>query len=141
MTIVCCITVSAETRTSVVELVPTIADAAVSASPVVVPELLAEGGGRSDALIHGNYPLARMVDEGADARFLDACIKRRQATLRGQATTIVSACRRTYPRSCRYPWRPMTPVTRSPPASRRYRWCVTATMIIRFQRVTAIKKF
>jgi hypothetical protein len=62
MTIVCYIAVSAETRTSVaelVELVPTVADATERCCAGRIAGLLAEGGGgRSDALIHGTCPLA-----------------------------------------------------------------------------------
>jgi hypothetical protein len=58
MPIVCCIAVSAETRTSVAELAPTIADAAERCCAGRIAGLLAEGGGgRSDALIHGTCPL------------------------------------------------------------------------------------
>src|ERR1700730_12630551 len=85
------------------------------------------------------FPVADSFD-ALNARFLDACMKRRQAILRGQERQSVSACRRTHPRSCRCRRRPMTPATRSPPASRRCRWYVTATMIIRFRRVTAIRR-
>jgi hypothetical protein len=56
--IVCCITVTAETRTSVAELAPTVADAAERCCAGRIAGLLAEGGGRSDALIHGTCPLA-----------------------------------------------------------------------------------
>ena len=59
MTIVCYIAVSAETRTSVAELAPTVADATERCCAGRIAGLLAEGGGgRSDALIHGTCPLA-----------------------------------------------------------------------------------
>jgi hypothetical protein len=64
--IVCYIAVTAETRTSVAELVPTVAklaptvvDATERCCVCRIAGLLAEGGGgRSDALIHGTCPLA-----------------------------------------------------------------------------------
>jgi hypothetical protein len=59
MTLVCCIAVSAETRTSVAELAPTVADAAERCCAGRIAGLLAKGGGgRSDALIHGTCTLA-----------------------------------------------------------------------------------
>src|SRR2546421_3486187 len=65
MTIVCCITVSAERRTSVAELAPTVAklvptvvEATERCCAGRIAGLLAEGGGRSDALIRGTCPLA-----------------------------------------------------------------------------------
>jgi hypothetical protein len=59
MTIVCCIAVSAETRTSVAELAPTVVEATERCCAARIAGLLAEGGGgRSDALIHGTCPLA-----------------------------------------------------------------------------------
>src|SRR5580692_11638286 len=58
-TIVCCIAVSAETRTSVAELAPTVADATERCCAGRIAGLLAKGGGgRSDALIHGTCTLA-----------------------------------------------------------------------------------
>ena len=85
-------------------------------------------------------PVADSFD-ALNARFLDACVKRRQAILRGQSSTITERLRRTYPRSCRCHRRPMTLVTRSPRASHRCRWCVTGTTTIRFPRATVIKRF
>jgi len=56
---VCCINVTAETRTSVAELAPTVADATERCCAGRIAGLLAEGGGgRGDALIHGTCPLA-----------------------------------------------------------------------------------
>ena len=63
---VCCIAVSAETRTSVADLAPTIAESAPTVADATerccagrIAGLLAEGrSGRSDALIHGTCPLA-----------------------------------------------------------------------------------
>src|ERR1700693_1004793 len=77
--------------------------------------------------------------EALNARFLDACTKRRQAILRGQRSP--SVCRRTWRCSCRRRRRPMMPVTKLPPASPPCRWCVTRTTITRFRRATAIKRF
>ena len=58
-TIVCYIAVSAETRTSVAEWAPTVADATERCRADRIAGLLAGGGGgRSDALIHGTCPLA-----------------------------------------------------------------------------------
>jgi hypothetical protein len=65
-TIVCYIAVSAETRRSVAEVVPTVAELAPTVADATercradrIAGLRAEGGGgRSDALIHGMCPLA-----------------------------------------------------------------------------------
>jgi hypothetical protein len=55
--------------------------------------------------------------EALDARLLDACVKRRQAILRGHTATIDQRMQADAAAFMLLPQRPMTPATRSPRAS------------------------